>query len=236
MDEKTELFNAIARSDEAGVRRLIADDAGLARAVNQENLPVLRFAKFMGDESILEALIDAGPPLTFFEAAMIDRTDRMRELLESHPDAVNRFSADGFTALHFAAYYGALGAMRLLIERGADLEAVTQNFLSNMPLHAAAAGATRREACSILLGAGANVNAKQHDGYAVLHTPAMHGDRAQVELMLSYGADPGVKSDKGETPGDMAAAQGHSDIAAMLRGLASPPAGGPARQAERPSC
>ena len=70
--------------------------------------------------------------------------------------------------------------MRLLLERGASTEAVTRNFLANMPIHAAVAGGrpARYEACEILLKAGADVNAKQHGGFTPVQTAAQHGDRA----------------------------------------------------------
>jgi ankyrin repeat protein len=221
MDEIAEMFNAVAVSDADTVRRLLAADASLARASNADRLPVCRFAKFMGNEAILRALLDAGPPLTLMEAAMVDDTARIAAVLDAEPSAVRAWSEDGFTALHFAVYYGAIAAARLLLDRGADMEAVTTNFLANMPIHAAAAGAARYEACALLLERGAAVNARQHDGYTALHTPAMHGDRAMVELFLRHGADPGAANDSGDTPADLARSQGHADIAALLRGRAA---------------
>jgi ankyrin repeat protein len=219
MDETAELFNAIAVNDLATVSRLVDANPALARATNADSLPALRFAKFMRDAVILRTLVEAGPPLTIFEAAMVDDTARTRDILGEHPDAIGSYSDDGFTALHFAAYYGSLDAMRILLDGGAPTEAVTTNFLTNMPLHAAVAGAARQEAASILLEHGADVNARQHHGFSALHTPAMLGDRTLAALLLAHGADPGAKTDEGKTPADIAREQGHTDLAALFRGL-----------------
>jgi ankyrin repeat protein len=42
-----------------------------------------------------------------------------------------------------------------------------------------------------------------------------------VELFLSRGADPSALTDDGKTAADIAGAQGHIEIAAMLRAVAS---------------
>jgi len=175
MDDVLALFNAVGAGDASAVERMLRRRPGLARARNADTLPVLQFARYMGQGRILHLLISAGPALDLFEAAQIDRADRAAELLDAQPDLVSAYSSDGFTALHFAAYYGAMECVPLLMDRGANIEAVTKNFLANMPIHAAAAGRSRtREICEILLRRGANVNAKQHGGFVALHTPAQH--------------------------------------------------------------
>jgi adenosylhomocysteine nucleosidase len=146
----------------------------------------------------------------------LDVADRVRELLDQDPSRATAFSEDGFTALHFAAYYGASTAVRLLLQHGASSDAVTKNFLANMPLHAAAAGG-HVGIMAVLLEHGADANAKQHGGFVALHTAAQHGSRPMVELLLNHGADPALATDEGETPADRARSQGISTIAALLR-------------------
>src|SRR5689334_1824036 len=144
----------------------------------------------------------------------------MAELLDAKPDLLNALSPDGFTALHMASYYGAPDAVQLLLDRGADVNAVTKNFLTNMPIHAAAAG-RRLAICEMLLEHGADVNAKQHGGFTAIMAPAQHGDREMVEMFLSHGADAVIANDEGKTAADIAAAQGNIEIAAMLRAVGS---------------
>lgn len=216
MDALDSLFGAIYAGDTAAVSAAVSRDPALARARNAETLSALQFARFMGRPDVFDALIAAGPALDFFEAASLDLVSRASECVEADATLIAAYSADGFTALHLAAYYGAPGAVRLLLDRGADPNAVTHNFLANMPIHAAAAG-RHIDNCVLLLERGADVNAKQHGGFTPLHTPAQHGDRAMVELFLAHGADPGISNDEGKTPADLAAAQGNAAIAAMLR-------------------
>jgi ankyrin repeat protein len=50
-----------------------------------------------------------------------------------------------------------------------------------------------------------------------LHAAAQHGDRAMVELLLKYGANPNAKTDEGHTPDQVANEKGHVEIAERLR-------------------
>ena len=216
MDPTNELFAAIARGDGERVSALVTEHPTLARCKNADTLPVLVFARYIGEAGVFDALVAGGPPLDFFEAAQANVVQLLTELVDADPSLAGAYSDDGFTALHFASFYGAIDAVALLVDRGADTEAVTRNFLSNMPLHAAAAGG-HRDICALLLERGANVNAKQHGGFTPLHTAGFRGDREMAELFLRYGADASAKSDEGQTPADSARAQGNLPIAALLR-------------------
>jgi ankyrin repeat protein len=141
-------------------------------------------------------------------------------LVTADASLTGAYSDDGFTALHFAAYFGATDAMAALLDAGASTEAVTKNFLTNMPLHAAAAGG-RIEACRLLLERGADVNARQHGGYSVLHSPCFVNNREMAELFLAHGADPSAAADDGKTPADVASQQGNIELAALLRARAA---------------
>jgi ankyrin repeat protein len=216
MEPTLDLFNTVARRDLERVQALVREQPSLARCKNADTLPVLVFARYVGDAAVFDALLAAGSALDVFEAAQANVVDRLRELLEADASVARAFSDDGFTALHFSAFYGAGDAALLLLERGADTEAVTKNFLSNMPLHAAAAGG-HRDICTLLLERGANVNAKQHGGFTPLHTAGFRGDREMAELFLEHGADASARSDEGQTPAESARAQGHLPVAALLR-------------------
>jgi ankyrin repeat protein len=165
---------------------------------------------------MLDLLIEAGPPLDVFEAATIDDATRLRELLDADPALVSAYSGDGFTALHFAAYFGATAAIDVLLRAGANREAVTQNFLANMPLHAAAAGG-RIESVRLLLQAGADPNARQHAGYTALMTAAFSNRRDLVEVFIAFNADVSLRNDEGKTAADVAASVGNMELAARLR-------------------
>ena len=61
-----------------------------------------------------------------FEAAALGYADRLAEELETGGRA-QAVSADGFTALHLAAYFGKAEAARRLLDAGAEVDAVSQN-------------------------------------------------------------------------------------------------------------
>jgi ankyrin repeat protein len=72
-----------------------------------------------------------------------------------------------------------------------------------------------------LLEKGALVNMPQQGGYTPLHGAAQNGNEEMVRLLLKFGADAGVSSEKGETAADMARKKGFESIARILE---SPPA------------
>lgn len=56
----------------------------------------------------------------------------------------------------------------------------------------------------LLIGAGANVNARANDGSTALHKAATIGKIEIIRLLLQAGADPSVNDKKGRSPADVA--------------------------------
>ena len=222
MATAAELVGAVNAGDAARVRAILGDDAWLVAARDEAGVSVLMLARYRFDREVTDALLAADPELDVFEAAALGYVDRLRERLMDDPGAAASFSPDGFTALHFAAFFGKAEAAKVLLEHGASVDAYTRNPFANQPLHAAAAG-RHIEVCRVLLAAGADVNAAQHGGYTPLHEAAQHGDAEMTELFLSAGADPSLLTDAGETAADTAAAAGHADLADRIRAVGSSP-------------
>lgn len=214
-----DLIDAVTAGDTERVREILAEDSSLVAARDDAGVSALLLARYRFDRETTDALLAADPELDVFEAAALGYVDRLRERLLESADAVAAFSADGYTALHLAAFFGKAEVARLLLEHGAAVDVYTRNPFANQPLHAAAAG-RHMEVCRVLLAAGADVNATQHGGYTPLHAAAQHGDVEMSELFLSAGADPALVTDTGETPAQTAAAAGHTDLADRLQDVA----------------
>jgi len=220
MATAADLVHAVNAGDATRVRAILVDDAWLVAARDEAGVSVLMLARYRFDREVTDALLAADPELDVFEAAALGYVDRLRERLMDDPGAAASFSPDGFTALHFAAFFGKPEAAKVLLEHGASVDVYTRNPFANQPLHAAAAG-RHIEVCRVLLAAGADVNATQHGGFTPLHEAAQHGDAEMTELFLSAGADPTLTTDAGETAADMAAAAGHADLADRIRAVGS---------------
>lgn len=216
-----DLIAAVNAGDAGRVADLLAADPSLVAARDEAGVSALMLARYRFDRAATDALLAADPELDVFEAASLGYVDRLRERLSDDPAVATAFSPDGFTALHFAAFFGKAEAARILLEHDACHDVYTRNPFANQPLHAAAAG-RHLEVCRVLIAAGADVNATQHGGYTPLHEAAQHGDVEMSELFLSAGADPSLMMDAGETAADVAAAAGHADLAERLREVAAP--------------
>jgi ankyrin repeat protein len=220
MATAADLVEAVTAADAERVRAILVDDPSLVASRDVAGVSVLMLARYRLDREVTDTLLAADPELDVFEAAALGYVDRLRERLMDDAGAASAFSPDGFTALHFAAFFGKPEAAKLLLEHGASVDVYTHNPFANQPLHAAAAG-RHIEVCRVLLAAGSDVNATQHGGFTPLHEAAQHGDAEMTELFLSAGADPTLTTDAGDTAAETAAAAGHADLADRIRAIGS---------------
>jgi ankyrin repeat protein len=219
MPTDADLIAAVKDGDAARVAELVATEPELSGSRDRDGVSALMLARYRLDRPVTDALLQADPELDVFEATSLGYVDRLHACLDDDPAAATTRSADGFTALHFAAFFGKPEAARILLEAGADVNAVAGNDMTVQPLHSAAAS-RHLEVCRLLLAAGADVNARQAGGFTPLHAAAQNGDPELVELFLSARADPGAVTDAGATPAATAEAAGHADVARRIREVA----------------
>jgi ankyrin repeat protein len=213
------------------------DEAGRAAGIQQWRtfdpyyLPELRQTVLFGtDESIFDMLIDAGLQVSKEEAdirkqardddtvlfgfAAADSGDayELTYLLDAglSPDA--RLS--GRTLLHVAAESGMEATVQLLLTRGADLEAKSEEG-SQVPLHWAALNG-HTAVVNALTGAGAAVDTKDARGATPLHMAADKGHLETVRLLLDRGANIEARNSDGWTALFWAAAHGHPEVVRFL--------------------
>jgi uncharacterized protein len=214
--DSEEVIAAVQSGNVDQLKELLARDRTLGAARDASRVSALMHALYRQRKDIVDLLRGTGLEFDVFEAASLGRSDLVAEIVERSPRLAFARSGDGFTPLHFAAFFGQESVARVLLEHHADAGAVADNPMQVMPLHSAAAGRNLAIARA-LLEHGAPVNARQQKGWTALHAAAQHGDQAMVELLLKYGAHPNAKNDDGLTPDQVAHEKGHLEIAARLR-------------------
>ena len=198
-----ELFDAIEAGDVGRVDAMLDDDPTLATSRDASGVSALMRARYRFDKALTEAIKRRVDVLDVFEAAAFGDLDRLSELLGDEPSLVNDYSGDGFTALHFAAFFGRPDAAALLIERGAEVDAFGRGWMTGTAMHSAVSR-LHADVVRVLLDAGANPNVRQSAGWTPLHAAAMNGDLTSVELLLASGADPAATNEEGRSVADLA--------------------------------
>ena len=119
----------------------------------------------------------------------------------------------GWSALHLATAQGLEDIVKLLIDRGGDINA--KNKTGETPLHIASE-LGRKALVELFLAKGADIDARRNDGVAPLHLAAWHGRMSIEELLIAKGADVNAKLDNGRTLLHFAAQKGRGDLAESL--------------------
>lgn len=222
-----EAFVEIIGSRDANrVETALAANPELA-AGSLHGVPVLLFAVFAKapgapfvrpeENPLVEAILRRDPALGIWEASIVGRRDRLLTLLDGNPGQVGQVAPSGWTPLHFAAFGGDIETVRLLLDRGADPNAIAWPSSRSTPLNAACFTG-RVEVARLLLTRGADVTRRQRNGFTALHEAALIGDAELASALMDFGAETTARTDDGETPLDVARRRGHANVVALLEG------------------
>lgn len=166
------------------------------------------------------------------EAAKYGHESTLRLLLNMGADVDTASVQDGFTALHVALMDRRIGAIRILLSAGAKLEATDHK--GRTPLHWGPFAYRMLEkhiyqklqqphdtvpvdpgeavGITLLLDAGANMEARDEEGNTPLHHAAMIGSFRAAEVLMARGANPNAKNRAGQTPKAIAKAKGNKAL------------------------
>jgi hypothetical protein len=161
---------------------------------------------------------DGWTPL--FMAAQKGHLEVVRALLEANAE-VDKADNDGVTSLFMAAQNGHLEVVHALLEAKAEVDQAHNDGWT--PLCVAAQNG-HLEVVHALLEAKAEVDQASNSGWSPLFVAAWAGHLATVAFLLERGADSLKVStvawrgaEAGTAPAEVAEAQGHIEVAALLR-------------------
>lgn len=205
MNPVNEILAAAKSGDYDAVVALLDEDPSLATATSVLGAQPIHAAHFGGHQRILDLLVSRGVRIDFFLAAELGL------LKQADSASARAFSPAGSTALHGACYWGQIPMARLLLDKGADPNALTRDgFLQISPLGCAVATPDVPnpsddedvviELTKLLIAAGAEVNGRRRDGLTALHSAAWRGHRRVMEALLAHGADPNIRGYAGMGP------------------------------------
>ncbi len=214
MVDSENAFDLLRAGDADGLRRLLKDNSAAAEAVDENGVSLLMHCVYRGRRDLAGVIGRKKMSIDIYEAAALGDSGALMRFA-GQPQELKSHSKDGFTALHFACFFGQPDAAKWLIANGAPVDTVAANPTLVTPLHSAAS-ARNLEAARALLNQGASVNARQQAGWTPIHSAAQNGDRAMLELLLQHGADPIATNDQGKTPAAVAREAGHDDLASLL--------------------
>uniref|UniRef100_A0A250YIE5 B-cell lymphoma 3 protein n=1 Tax=Castor canadensis TaxID=51338 RepID=A0A250YIE5_CASCN len=143
----------------------------------------------------------------------------LRALLDSAAPGTVDLEArnyDGESSLHVAVNSECQESVLLLLERGADIDAVDIKSGRSPLIHAVENNSLSM--VQLLLQHGANVNAQMYSGSSALHSASGRGLLPLVRTLVRSGADSGLKNCHNDTP--LMVARSHRVID-ILRGKAT---------------
>jgi ankyrin repeat protein len=201
------------------IRRLVNGDGGLQMPptgpLSDEEIGLLRAWIDQGADFVLEVEEEApakpvDPKLAnLISAIRSGDLQRVKKLVADSPELVTARDRAGSTPLHHAAGYGTLATMKLLLEKGADVNAA--NKRKSTPLYWAIDDEAKLR---LLIDRGADVNAKTVEGRTPVYQAALMGDGIRtMQMLLEKGAAADVKTLVGMSP--LMAAAGRANLPAM---------------------
>lgn len=217
MSHPYDAFLAIEHGNLARLKELLAEEPALAFARDEQGVSLVLRAAYRYQPDAVAAILAYRPELDLYSAAAIGDSARLTQLLELDHAAAETFAGDGFNALQLSCFFGQPACARLLLERGANVEAISKNGMELRALHAAAAG-RNHECVELLLAHGADANAPQHGGWTALHAAVNNRDPRMVSALLARGADPQRANEFGKTPLDLAREKNDAAILRLLQG------------------
>jgi ankyrin repeat protein len=157
-----------------------------------------------------------------FQAAQLGDATFLKDILDANPALANKENSDGLTPLGYAAHFGNKDAVKVLLDYGADVNAVSHSKIefipSNTALHAAIAGQRNYDVIKLLLNYNAQTDIFDSNGHTCLHSASFHDDNREIiSLLIEHEAKVNAKVEGGKTALQLAIEKGNHRVAELLR-------------------
>ena len=149
-----------------------------------------------------------------FKAITANDASKVNEALEAGADVEARDNAARWTPLMIATMNGRTEIAKLLIDKGADVNAKTNTNWTPL-MGAADKGYT--DIVKALIAGGADVNARDENSETALLKATRYGHTAIVKLLIDKGADTKAKTKTGDTALIWARRTNRTAIIALLK-------------------
>ncbi|KAK2844827.1 hypothetical protein Q5P01_011486 [Channa striata] len=166
------------------------------------------------------AALDRNGQTAFHLCCEYNQPECLSVVLSSSPPCLEIRNFEGFSPLHLAVLRGHKDLARMLLDAGADINAMDVKSGQSPLMHAVESNNV--DMVHFLIENGCDVNSQSYSGNTSLHSACGRGQVDTVRLLLKSGADSSLKNYHNDTPVMVAK---NKKIADVLRGRGSKPRG-----------
>ena len=229
-----ELVGSGARVNTDSVKFLLDLGADINTRAEDGDTPLIRSLRQRGQPELLRMLLAHGADVnrkgsegqTALNMA-VTRDVELVEILLEQGARVNEPADGGETALHYAAVYGSTDTIKVLLDAGADVNAICacqgQPYIDGGTALFGAVHHVRYRAVEVLIANGADVNRKNSAGQSALIIAAERGLMDIARALLKAGAHAADTDKDGRSAETLARRGKHSEIVELLQAAAPVP-------------